>query len=74
MNNVLYDNFFQKIIYFIVLGGMSRERGGERDRQRNIGWFPPAYPQLGMEPITLACALIWNQSDDLLVPGSMCNH
>ena len=41
--------------------------------ERYIKWLPLTYPQLGTWPTTQACALIWNQTGDLLVLRPVLN-
>ena len=41
--------------------------------ERYIKWLPLTYPQLGTWPTTQACALIRNQTGDLLVLRPVLN-
>ena len=64
------DMFFLSFlkIYFIF-----RERGREKERKRNIDWFPLAHTQVGTQPANQACALTGDQTSDLLVCRMMPN-
>ena len=54
-------SFFKKKILFIF-----RERGREKERERNISvWLPLLCPLLGTWPATQACALTGNRTGDL---------
>ena len=56
--------FFFQILFLFVF----RERGGEKERQRNINvWLPLSRPLLGTWPTTQGCALTGNQTSDPLV-------
>ena len=59
-------NLFKKRFYLFI----SRERGREGERERNINvWLPLACPQLGTWPAAQACALIRNRTSHPLVHG-----
>ena len=47
---------------------ISREKGKEKERERNISvWLPVTCPLLGTWPATQACALTGNQTRDVLI-------
>ena len=55
--------FFKEFYLFIF-----RERGGEKEWERNISvWLPLVCPLLGTWPAAQACVLTGNQTSDLLV-------
>ena len=65
---LFYAILFSDFIYLFLERGEGRERGTETSiYERNINQLPLAFPQLGTEPITLACALTGNPTSDLLV-------
>ena len=55
--------YFLKIFIYLF----SDRKGRERERKRDINWSPLVRPQMGTQPVTLACALTGNQTSDLSV-------
>ena len=56
--------FFKDFIYLFL----ERGEGREKEREKNINvLLPLACPQLGTWPVTQACPLTGNQTNDLLV-------
>ena len=64
------SSFFKDFIYLFL----ERGEGKEKERERNINvWLPLLHPLLGTWPATQACALIGNQTGDLLVSRPVLN-
>ena len=68
---VIKDLFFKKDFIYLIL---DRGEGREKERERNINvWLPLSCPLLGTWPTTQTCALVGNQTGDLLVHRPMLN-
>ena len=63
--------FFLKKFYLFIF----RHRGGEEERERNIGiWLLLTHPLLGTWPATQACAPTGNRTSDPLVHRPALNY